>query len=169
MKNTFCQVFAVVAIALFSIVSHAQVRQTHLYIDDGYGKFSILSAPLGGGALTLPGSTLVFPAVNAAGVLLNDGLGTLTWSGASAALTNPMSALGDMIYENATPAPARLPGNTTTATMFLSQTGNGTVSAAPAWSAFADYQASSLQFICRSPTGMCGFSAGVTTNTPGAT
>lgn len=49
--------------------------------------------------------------------------------------TNPMTTLGDIAYENATPAPARLAGNTTTTKQFLSQTGNGTISAAPSWSA----------------------------------
>lgn len=48
-------------------------------------------------------------------------------------MTNPMTTLGDMIYENATPAPARLAGNTTTTRKFLRQTGTGTISAAPAW------------------------------------
>lgn len=45
-----------------------------------------------------------------------------------------MTALGDMIYENATPAPARLAGNTTAQLKFLGQAGTGSVSAAPAWS-----------------------------------
>jgi len=47
--------------------------------------------------------------------------------------TNPMTTLGDIIYENSTPAPARLAGNTTTTKKFLVQTGNGTISAAPLW------------------------------------
>jgi hypothetical protein len=47
--------------------------------------------------------------------------------------TGLMTTLGDIIYENATPAPARLAGNTTTTKEYLSQTGNGTISAAPAW------------------------------------
>lgn len=46
---------------------------------------------------------------------------------------SPMTTLGDIEYENATPAAARLAGNTTTTTEFLSQTGNGTISAAPSW------------------------------------
>jgi hypothetical protein len=49
--------------------------------------------------------------------------------------TNPMTTLGDTLYENATPAAARLAGNTTTTKMMLSQTGNGTISAAPVWAA----------------------------------
>ena len=48
-------------------------------------------------------------------------------------LTNPMTTLGDMIYENGTPAPDRVPGNTTTTQKFLSQTGTGSVSATPSW------------------------------------
>jgi hypothetical protein len=55
---------------------------------------------------------------------------TATWQfGASGVLTT----LGDMLFENSTPALARLAGNTSATKMFLTQTGNGTVSAAPAW------------------------------------
>jgi hypothetical protein len=52
--------------------------------------------------------------------------------------TNPMTTLGDIIYENATPAATRLAGQTTTTKKFLTQTGNGTISAAPAWSVIAN-------------------------------
>jgi len=48
-----------------------------------------------------------------------------------------MTTLGDTIYENATPAPARLAGNTTGTKKFLTQTGTGVVSAAPAWGTIA--------------------------------
>lgn len=51
----------------------------------------------------------------------------------SAGMTNPMTTLGDIIYESATPAPARLAGNTSTTRKFLRQVGTGTISAAPAW------------------------------------
>lgn len=43
--------------------------------------------------------------------------------------------LGDLIYGNATPKWERLPGNTTTQLKFLAQTGTGTVSATPVWTA----------------------------------
>lgn len=49
----------------------------------------------------------------------------------------PLTTLGDTVYENATPAAARLAGNTTTTKKFLRQTGNGTISAAPAWDTVA--------------------------------
>jgi hypothetical protein len=50
-------------------------------------------------------------------------------------MSNPMTSLGDMIRGNAVGLPIRLPGNTTTTKMYLSQTGDGTISAAPVWSA----------------------------------
>ena len=55
---------------------------------------------------------------------------------AAAAYNNisPMSLTGDTEYESGANTAARLPGNTTTQKEFLSSTGNGTVSAAPAWS-----------------------------------
>jgi hypothetical protein len=46
---------------------------------------------------------------------------------------SPMTTLGDIIYENATPSGSRLAGNTTSTKNFLTQTGTGSVSAAPAW------------------------------------
>jgi hypothetical protein len=49
-------------------------------------------------------------------------------------LSNVMTSLGDMIYGNAVGLPVRRSGNVTTTKMFLSQTGDGTSSAAPQWS-----------------------------------
>ncbi len=72
--------------------------------------------------------------------------GLPSWQNASTGFTNPMAALGDIIYEDATPTATRLPGNTTTTKKFLSQTGNGTISAIPSWSTVAgtDLTGSSL-------------------------
>lgn len=57
--------------------------------------------------------------------------GSSTWGaiGGGSILTT----LGDMLYENATPADTRLVGNTTTTKKYLTQTGTGSVSAAPSW------------------------------------
>ena len=44
-----------------------------------------------------------------------------------------LTTSGDILYENATPAPARLAGNTSATIGFLTQTGTGSASAAPAW------------------------------------
>jgi hypothetical protein len=52
-------------------------------------------------------------------------------------LSNVMTSLGDMIYGNAVGLPVRRSGNTTTTKMYLSQTGDGTNSSAPQWSAIA--------------------------------
>jgi hypothetical protein len=49
-------------------------------------------------------------------------------------LSNVMTSLGDIIYGNAVGLPVRRSGNITTTKMFLSQTGDGSVSAAPQWS-----------------------------------
>lgn len=51
--------------------------------------------------------------------------------------TGLMTTLGDLIYENATPAAARLPGNTSATKKYLTQTGTGSASAAPAWGTIA--------------------------------
>lgn len=48
-----------------------------------------------------------------------------------------MAAIGDLIYRG-TAVWKRLVGNTTTTKKFLSQTGNGSASAAPAWNQVAD-------------------------------
>ena len=45
----------------------------------------------------------------------------------------PITDLGDIIYGSAANESSRLPGNTSTTTMVLSQTGDGTNSAAPEW------------------------------------
>lgn len=59
--------------------------------------------------------------------------GIPSWQTPVAGFTNPMTTLGDIIYENATPDAARLAGNITTTKKFLSQTGTGSISAAPLW------------------------------------
>ena len=50
---------------------------------------------------------------------------------------SPMTTLGDVTYESAANTASRLAGNTTTTKKYLSQTGTGTVSAAPSWQQIA--------------------------------
>jgi len=57
-------------------------------------------------------------------------------TGSAASLT-VLTTLGDLLYENATPANTRLAGNTSATKNFLTQTGNGTISASPAWGTIA--------------------------------
>lgn len=68
--------------------------------------------------------------------LVNGGTGTAAAS-ANAAFNalSPMTTLGDITYEDATPKATRLAGNTTATKKFLNQTGTGAISAVPAWSA----------------------------------
>ncbi len=60
-------------------------------------------------------------------------------TGATAAFNalSPSTTLGDLIYHNGVDD-ARLSGNTTTTKKFLRQTGNGSISAAPAWDTIID-------------------------------
>jgi hypothetical protein len=75
------------------------------------------------GSATLIGSTLNVPTYTLVGL---------------GGMANPFSAaIGQTIYSNGAGAPLSLPGNTTTTKKFLSQTGDGTNSAAPFWSTIA--------------------------------
>ena len=66
-------------------------------------------------------------------VLTATGGSAATWQNPATGFANPMTTFGDLIYENASPVPARLAGGTVAVRQFLNQTGNGTISAAPAW------------------------------------
>lgn len=84
-------------------------------------------------------------------VLLSGGAGTPTWGTPSIAnggtgqttaaaafnALSPVTTLGDIIYGSAANVNSRLPGNTTSTKKFLTQTGTGTVSAAPGWNTIA--------------------------------
>lgn len=65
-------------------------------------------------------------------------------------------AVGDTLYASATNTLAKLAGNTTTTQKCLTQTGNGTVSAAPSWKALtlADLQVQSGSFFFDSMTAL---------------
>jgi len=67
-----------------------------------------------------------------------------------------MTTLGDTLYENATPAPARLAGNTSATKEFLTQTGNGTISAAPAWGTIASGDIPASVALTGTPTAPTG-------------
>jgi len=51
----------------------------------------------------------------------------------ASAFVNPMTTLGDLVYENATPTAVRLAGNTTATLEVLTSTGTGATATAPAW------------------------------------
>ena len=93
-------------------------------------------------------SSIVSPGVGGTGV--SNG-GSLSWGSSNLAFNltgntsvtlpttgtlfvSPMTTSGDIIYGGGSGAGTRLPGNTSTTKMFMSQTGTGSASAAPAWS-----------------------------------
>lgn len=61
-------------------------------------------------------------------------LSSADWAYFDDKMGNPFTSLGDILYSNAIGIGLRRAGNTTTTKMFLSQTGDGTNSAAPQWS-----------------------------------
>lgn len=109
----------------------------------------ILSSTAGGGSVTsvngsggTTGLTVSGGPITGSGTLTLGGTLTIASGGtgqttASAAFNalSPITTLGDIIYGSGTNTSARLAGNITTTKQFLSQTGTGTVSAIPSWSA----------------------------------
>jgi hypothetical protein len=67
----------------------------------------------------------------------NGGTGQTSTAAAYNALS-PMTTLGDIEYESAASTASRLAGNTTATKKFLTQTGTGSVSAAPGWNTIAN-------------------------------
>lgn len=87
--------------------------------------------------VVMPGNFTAQGTANAVGTVTSG-----TWNGSTIGPTFGGTglaayALGDMIYSSATNTLARLAGNTTTTKQFLTQTGTGTVSAAPVWGVLA--------------------------------
>jgi hypothetical protein len=71
-------------------------------------------------------------------------LSSTDWTTFNSKMNNPFTSLGDIVYSNAAGAPVRRAGNITTTKMFLSQTGDGTSSAAPQWSAITSTDTGSV-------------------------
>lgn len=87
------------------------------------------------GSTPVTGSGTITINIDTASSTLTGLLSSTDWTTFNDKMNNPMTSLGDMIYGNAVGFPIRRAGNITTTKMFLSQTGNGTTSAAPQWSA----------------------------------
>ena len=67
--------------------------------------------------------------------------------------------LGDILYSSATNTLAKLPGNITTTKNFLTQTGSGAVSAAPAWGTIAAADLPGAFSGFANPSGLIGLAA----------
>lgn len=113
---------------------------------------SITTAAVAASAGSLSGTTLNSTVVNSSLTSVGT-IATGVWNGTAIAIANggtgqtsqtsafnalsPMTTLGDIIYGGTAGAGTRLAGNTTAVKQFLTQTGTGTVSAAPVWGALA--------------------------------
>lgn len=104
-----------------------------------YQVLTMSASSPGYGALSLNQSA----AVSGQLAIGNGGTGQATANAGFNALS-PMTTLGDIVYENSTPIGARLPGNTSSTKNFLTQTGTGSVSAAPAWGTIANTDLSGI-------------------------
>ena len=108
----------------------------------------VFAGPSGGAATTPAFRSLVasdLPTITSLGTVTSGtwnataigiaygGTGQTTATAAFNALS-PITTLGDIVYGSGTNAATRLAGNTTATKNFLSQTGTGSVSAAPSWS-----------------------------------
>lgn len=98
-----------------------------------YGGTGASLSPTNGGILIGNSGAFVQLTAGSASQVLTMSGGFPSWQTPSAGFANPMSTLGDVLYEDATPVAVRLAGNTTTTKKFFTQTGNGSISAVPGW------------------------------------
>ncbi len=116
---------------------------------------STLNIGAGGtlGSAAFTASTAYAPTIGSASITTLGTITTGTWTGSAVGISyggtgattktlgfnalTPMTTLGDLEYHDGTNG-VRLAGNTTSTKKFLSQTGTGAVSAAPAWGALVD-------------------------------
>jgi hypothetical protein len=113
------------------------------------GILNVAGAATLGGTLTVTGGVTMSD-LAASSIIFTDSTKKLTTTGAitvSQGGTGINSyTLGDTIYANGTTSLAILAGNVTTTKKFLTQTGTGSVSAAPAWGTIADIDLSTALF-----------------------
>jgi hypothetical protein len=122
---------AVPASGITGSISNGQLANSSLTVTAGAGMS-------GGGSVAL-GNSLTLTNAGVTSIIAGTGISV---SGATGAVTvtnagyaSPLTTLGDILYEDATPTNVRLAGNITSTRKFLSQTGTGAISAAPAWNA----------------------------------
>ena len=89
-----------------------------------------------------------------------------TWQNPSSGFANPMTTQGDLIYENATPAPARLAGPTSATKQYLQSTGTGAAPQNPAWGTIA---AGDVPTLNQNTTGTAASVTGTVPTTNGGT
>ena len=72
-----------------------------------------------------------------AGLMPGNNLADVASAASAYNTLSPMTTLGDVEYESAANTASRLAGNTTTTKKFFTQTGTGSISAAPGWNTIA--------------------------------
>ena len=108
------------------------------------------AAAAGTWTFTLPtsGGTNAYP-------LTTNGSGTASWAAlteAGGGTNQTTYTLGDILYSSAANTLSKLAGNTTSTKKYLAQTGNGSVSAAPAWTQPACADLSNAATSCSTDT-----------------
>jgi hypothetical protein len=125
--------------------------------EGGTGASSATNARLGLGAATsganaditsLSGLTTALP--------ISEGGTGQTTAQASFDALSPMTTTGDVVYAGVGGAATRLPGNTALSRKFLSQTGDGTTSAAPQWNTLTNTDLASSAVTVLPGTGIAG-------------
>lgn len=96
------------------------------------GAFTITASTFSGALSGNATSATTAGNVTGTVAIANGGTGQVT-AGAGFNALSPVTTLGDLIYGSAANTSSRLAGNTTAVKQFLTQTGTGTVSAAPSW------------------------------------
>ncbi|HEY8780138.1 MAG TPA: hypothetical protein VIM16_00850 [Mucilaginibacter sp.] len=124
----------VLASSLTSVGTIATGVWNGMAVVPGYGGTGLTTYATGDILYASAANTLSKLAATTNGFVLSLVGGIPSWV-AGAALTNPMTTLGDMLYGGAAGAPTRLAGQTTSGIEFLSQTGTGSASTAPVWTA----------------------------------
>lgn len=161
------------------------LNENHVNIGGGTGfgnAATQVSTWIGGNSTTVLGTETV--RVTAAG--LNVLAGTITGSGANITALNGTNissgtvaptvggtglttyTLGDLLYSSASNTLSKLAGNTSASKMFLSQTGNGTISAAPVWEVIDGADISGVITAVNGNTGAASPSSNQITITTGA-
>jgi hypothetical protein len=116
-----------------SIITSGILAATRGGTGNGFTAFSGPAASTK--TFTLPNASATILTDNTAVTIAQGGTGQTAKTAAFDALS-PNSTLGDLSYHNGTNN-VRLGGNASSAKQFLTQTGTGTVSAAPSWAAIA--------------------------------
>lgn len=117
---------------------------------------STLNIGAGGtlGSAAFTASTAYAPAAGSSSIATVGTITSGTWQGSAIGISNggtgatskaagynaltPITTLGDLVYGDGANSATRLAGNTVAAKRFLTQTGTGSVSAAPGWNAIVD-------------------------------